>query len=105
MRTARPPNTSRSLMRRSSPRLSEPTNGSRLKMKATKRQYRSDPLRSVHLAMKGLHKVGAVDKATIRRFDAACLTPEDIKGIRQQAEMSQAIFALALNVGTSLISQ
>ena len=80
-------------------------------MKATKKQYRSDPLRSVHLAMKGLHKVGAVDKATMRRFNAACLTPvedltpEDIKGIRQQAEMSQAIFALALNVGTSLISQ
>ena len=61
--------------------------------------------------MQGLHKAGAVDKATMRRFDAACLTPvedlkpEDIKSIREQAHMSQAIFALTLNVGTSLVSQ
>jgi putative transcriptional regulator len=61
--------------------------------------------------MRGLEKVGAVHKATLRRFDVACLTavaplaPEDIKEIREQAQMSQAIFALALNVTTSLVSQ
>ena len=76
-----------------------------------RRTYRSEALRSAHLAMQGLHKAGAVDKATMRRFDAACLTPvedlkpEDIKSIREQAHMSQAIFALTLNVGTSLVSQ
>ena len=80
-------------------------------MTTTSKSYRSDPLRSVHLAMEGLHKVGAIDKATMKRFDSACLTPvgvfppEAIKRIRQTANMSQAIFAKALNVTTSLVSQ
>ncbi|MFX7941998.1 helix-turn-helix domain-containing protein, partial [Acinetobacter baumannii] len=33
------------------------------------------------------------------------LAPEAIKRIRETAKMSQAIFALALNVTTSLVSQ
>jgi len=47
----------------------------------------------------------------MRRFDVACLTPveplppEAIKQIRERAHMSQAIFALALNVTTSLVSK
>jgi putative transcriptional regulator len=47
----------------------------------------------------------------MRRFDVACLTPvvplppEVIKQIREGANMSQATFAMALNVTTSLVSQ
>jgi putative transcriptional regulator len=47
----------------------------------------------------------------MRQFDVACLTPVErlkpraIKRIREEARMSQAIFALALNVTTSLVSQ
>jgi putative transcriptional regulator len=48
----------------------------------------------------------------MRRFDADCLTPVDeelspeaIKRIRNQANMSQAIFAKVLNVTTQLISK
>jgi putative transcriptional regulator len=80
-------------------------------MKANKRKYRSSPLRSLHLAAKDLHAIGAIDKATMRQFDVACLTPvghlkpQAIKRIRADARMSQAIFALALNVTTSLVSQ
>lgn len=80
-------------------------------MKGTKEGYRSGPLRSLHLAAKDLHAVGAVDKATMRRFDLACLTPveqlkpEAIRRIREAAKMSQSIFALALNVTPSLVSQ
>lgn len=80
-------------------------------MPDTPRRYRSDPLRSVHLAMEGLAKAGALDKATMRRFDLACLTPveplrpEAIRRIREDAKMSQAIFARALNVTTSLVSK
>jgi putative transcriptional regulator len=61
--------------------------------------------------MEDLHSVGAIDKATMRSFDAACLTPveplkpEKIRAIREAAHMSQAIFAMALNVTTSLVSQ
>jgi putative transcriptional regulator len=77
----------------------------------SRRTYRSGPLRSLHLAAKDLHAVGAIDKATMRQFDVACLTPVEhlkpqaIKRIREDARMSQAIFALALNVTTSLVSQ
>jgi putative transcriptional regulator len=61
--------------------------------------------------MKGLQKVGAIDKATMRDFDVACLTqveplgPDRIRKIRSDARMSQAVFAQALNVGVSLVSQ
>ena len=73
--------------------------------------YRSDVLRSVHLAAEDLHAIGAIDKATMREFDRACLTeiealePEAIRRIRHKAGMSQAIFALTLNVTPSLVSQ
>lgn len=78
---------------------------------ARKVAYRSDALRSAHLAAKDLQAIGAFDKATMRRFDKACLTdieelgPADIRRIRADARMSQAIFALALNVTPSLVSQ
>ena len=32
-------------------------------------------LASVHETATGLHKAGAIDKATMREFDAICLTP------------------------------
>ncbi len=73
--------------------------------------YRSDVLRSAHLAAKDLQAIGAIDKATMRRFDKACLTDVDnldpvaIRRIRDNANMSQAIFAMVLNVTTSLVSQ
>ncbi|KAA5599871.1 helix-turn-helix domain-containing protein [Blastochloris sulfoviridis] len=74
-------------------------------------KYRSRPLRSIHQAMAGLERVGAVDKETMRNFDVACLTPvddltpSDIRAIREVANMSQATFALALNVTSSLVSK
>jgi putative transcriptional regulator len=68
-------------------------------------------LRSLHLAANDLLSIGAIDKATMRRFDVACLTPvgemspKAIKRVRETANMSQATFALALNVTTSLVSK
>lgn len=79
-------------------------------MTATKR-YRSPALRSLHEAMEDLHAVGAIDKATLRDFDLGCLTevkdlaPEAIRQIREKARMSQATFALALNVPKMLVSK
>ena len=74
-------------------------------------KYRSDALRSLHSAMTDIHAVGGIDKATMRRFDLACLTPVGdldpaaIKRIREKANMSQATFALALNVKTSVVGK
>jgi putative transcriptional regulator len=73
--------------------------------------YRSDALRSLHEAAEDLHAIKAIGKATMRRFDFACLTtvkplePQEIKLIREKARMSQALFARALNVTPSLVSQ
>ncbi len=77
----------------------------------TQKRHRSDALRSLHEIAGDLHAVGAIDKATMRRFDLACLTPvealdpEAIKRIREKAHMSQATFALALNVSKVLVSK
>src|SRR5271166_6968697 len=80
-------------------------------MTKTTRRYRSPALRSLYRRWRNLHTVGAIDKATMRDFDLGCLTPveplapEAIKRIREQWHMSQATFALALNVSTVLISK
>jgi len=80
-------------------------------MPKTATTYRRDPLRSVHLAVKGLHSVGAVDKITMRNFDIACIKrvedmpAERIVAIREKSGLSQALFAAALNVTVSLVSK
>ena len=80
-------------------------------MMARKPTYRSDVFRSAHLAAQDLYAEGVIDKATMREFDRACLTdveelaPRAIKRIRNQAGMSQSVFALTLNVTPSLVSQ
>ena len=79
-------------------------------MTQTKR-YRSNALRSLHEVAEDLHDVGVIDKATMRHFDLSCLTPvqvlkpEAIKQIREKSHMSQATFALALNVTKVLVSK
>ena len=37
------------------------------------RGYRSEALRSIHSAAEDLRAVGAIDDATMRKFDAICL--------------------------------
>jgi putative transcriptional regulator len=75
------------------------------------RRYRSPALQSIHEAMEDLREVGAIDKVTMRDFDLGCLTPieplppEAIRQIRENAHMSQATFALALNVTPIVISR
>jgi putative transcriptional regulator len=83
----------------------------RVRVMTRTKRYRSDALRSLHEVAKDLHAVGVIDKATMRDFDLSCLTPaeplapEAIKQIREHSHMSQATFALALNVSTILISK
>ena len=75
------------------------------------KKYRSDALASVHEAMEALHKVGAIDKQTMRRFDEACLTPvqpltpRQIRALRERERVSQTVFANYLNVTPNLVSK
>ena len=66
---------------------------------------------AIHETMEALNDVGAIDKQTMRRFDAACLTPiqplkpRQIKAIRKREHVSQTVFANYLNVTSSLVSK
>ena len=81
------------------------------KTKATNRHYRSHRLEVLHKTAQALHRVGAIDKATMRDFDATCLTlveelsAREIQKMREEAGVSQAIFARYLNVKTKLVSE
>lgn len=74
------------------------------------KKYRSEALASVHETMEALHEVGAIEKRTMREFDASCLTPvatlspEEIKAIREREHLSQPVFARYLNVSKNLVS-
>jgi putative transcriptional regulator len=74
-------------------------------------KYQSRIAGVVHRAIEDAHRAGAVDKTTMREFDAMCLTtvedlsPKDIVAIRKRAGVSQGVFARYLNVPTTLVSQ
>ena len=74
------------------------------------KKYRSDAFAAIHETMEALHEVGAIDKQTMREFDAACLTPvqllsaADIKALRMREHISQPVFARYLNVSKNLVS-
>lgn len=69
----------------------------------------SSILASVHEAAADLHGAGVIDTLTMRRFDVLCLPPvpprsaEDVRRIRQAANVSQAVFAAVLNVGKATV--
>lgn len=72
--------------------------------------YKSEALAAIHEMMEGLHDAGAIDKRTLREFDATCLAPatplepEAIKAIREAQHVSQPVFARYLNVSKNLVS-
>jgi putative transcriptional regulator len=67
-------------------------------------------LDAVHEAARDLHDSGAIDALTMRRFDALCLPPvrrfsaAEVRRIRKRANVSQAVFAAVLNVGTATVA-
>lgn len=77
----------------------------------TRTKFKSDAFEAIHSAARGLHRVGTIDKATMREFDESCLTvpPEisasDIRRIREQAHVSQPVFARYLNTSESTVQK
>lgn len=80
-------------------------------MATMKRRAESGILTSVHKTAAGLRKAGLVDKATMREFDALCLTPvepltpEEIRALREREQVSQPVFAHYLNVRKDAVSK
>ena len=76
-----------------------------------KKTYKSDVFAAIHASAKALHKVGAIDKATMRDFDAASLSaaPEfsadEIQKLRQRHHVSQPVFARYLNTSESTVEK
>lgn len=77
----------------------------------TKRKFKSDAFEAIHSAVAGMHRAGTIDKATMREFDAACLSavpdyaPEDIQRLREANKVSQPVFARYLNTSESTVEK
>jgi putative transcriptional regulator len=71
----------------------------------------SDILKIVHKTAQGLHKSGAIDQTTMRKFDTICLTriedfsPAQVKALRVHYKLSQPVFARYLNVSDKLVKK
>ena len=66
-------------------------------------------LETIHESMQDMHDAGALDKQTMREFDALCLpnvevyTPAQIKRLRRYNGVSLAVFAAYLNTGVETV--
>jgi len=81
-----------------------------MKNKQNKPRYRSDAFEAIHQTAQALHRVGAIDKTTMREFDESCLEPvkeikpEEIRALREREHVSQPVFAYYMNVSRNLVS-
>ena len=75
------------------------------------KRYKSELRAALHETVEGLHRIGLVDRKTMRHFDERCLTAVeelsggDIATLRKREGVSQMVFARYLNVPVSLVSQ
>lgn len=75
------------------------------------RKKKSAILEAVHETAQGLHRAGVMDQITMHEFDRMCLPPveslepEQIKQIREEANVSQAVFAAVLNTSLSTVQK
>ena len=76
-----------------------------------KTKFKSDAFEAIYSAALGLHRAGTIDKATMRDFDATCLSvipefaPKDIQKLREANKVSQPVFARYLNTSESTVEK
>ena len=76
-----------------------------------KPKFKSDAFEAIHSSAAGMFRAGTIDKATMRRFDEACLTvpaplePAQIKQLREANNVSQPVFARYLNTSESTVEK
>ncbi len=72
-------------------------------------QARSRILAAVHETAGDLHRLGFIDKRTMRNYDALCLQPVPdydaarVKALRERLQLSQAVLAAVLNTSVSTV--
>lgn len=75
----------------------------------TKRKSRI--LDEVLESVQGLHDAGVITKRRLAEFEALCqlkldeMPPQKIKSIREQSNLSQAVFASVLNISVSTVQK
>jgi len=80
-------------------------------MRTEKLTYKSELSESIHTSAQALYRIGAIDKVTMREFDESCLlkmepvAPAQIRALREQTRMSQAVFARHLNTSVSTVQK
>jgi putative transcriptional regulator len=78
---------------------------------AMKQKYKSAAFEAIHFSAAALHRVGAIDKATMKDFDESCIAkistirPAQIKKLRERNLVSQPVFARYLNTSESTIEK
>ena len=76
-----------------------------------RQQYKSRLLSVVHETAQDLHKIGVIDKRTMREYDFLCVEPvsaysaEQIRSMRERYRISQAVMAAVLNTSLSTIQK
>ena len=76
-----------------------------------KPKFKTDAFEAIHESASALRRIGAIDKATMREFDATCLSvpaplaPRQIKALRERYHVSQPIFARYLNTSESTVEK
>ena len=79
--------------------------------KSKPRKYRGRLAEAIHETASDLHSAGFLDKATMRKFDASCLTSvvelsaNEIADLRKREGISQGVFARYLTVRPKLVSE
>jgi DNA-binding transcriptional regulator YiaG len=67
------------------------------------KKYKSDTFAAIHETMEVLHGIGAIDKQTMRQFEASCLSPvqelspEEIKALRAREHANKPKFPPTLH--------
>ena len=74
-------------------------------------QHKSRLLEAVHETAQDLHKLGFIDKRTMREYHILCVKPvsaysvEQIRSLRERYRLSQAVMASVLNTSLSTIQK
>jgi putative transcriptional regulator len=74
-------------------------------------RYKSPLSNAVHETARDLHKLGFIDKRTMREYDFLCIEPvspysaEQIRSLRKRYRLSQAVMAAVLNTSLSTIQK
>ena len=74
-------------------------------------KHQSRLLEAVHETAQDLHKLGFINKRTMREYDVLCVKPvsaysaEQIRSLRERYRLSQAVMASVLNTSLSTIQK